>query len=449
MFKNAARLRTLDRLVDKQINHLFGSRAMRRQKQDTTHSAEARVISYGLDVHKKNISVTVVDGSKKPQTHHVHAEEILNFFVRQQREYAGCELRAVYEAGFSGFSLQRKLTALGICTIVINPADIPLTDKQRTQKNDRADSIRLAKALHMGMLTGIWIPDEQTEGDRQFVRHRLHLLKDLSQYRHRIKGFLHRHGVAIPKCYDTSTWSGKFRLWLGEQQFATPLTTLTFTSMLSEYDHRLAMYKHHLQAINTLASTPRYASAVNLLRSIPGIGRLTAITILTEIGSISRFRTVDRFASYIGLVPMQYQSGSTDRDMPIQRRAQQHLRRMLIQCGWIGARIDQRMRSLFERKKAHKPSTKAVIVVARHQLNYVYAVLKQQRPYQAIVAASIESSDTTPPSSTGIHEASPSQKTTATASAATTDARMDGSSQTTAKARQPVATRRTANATQT
>lgn len=367
---------------------------MRRQKQVTTNGAEARVISYGLDVHKDRISVTVIDGISKPRRCHVNAQEILRYFTGQQREHAGCKLQVVYEAGFSGFSLQRKLTAMGVYTIVVNPADVPLTDKQRTQKNDRADSQRLASALHMGLLRAIWIPDEQTEGDRQFVRHRLHLSEDLRQYKHRIKGFLHRNGIAIPKEYDMSKWTKKFRIWLGEQVFDTPTMADAFASMLREYDHRDSVYRDYLRQITAMANTQRYAENMKLLQSTPGIGRLTAITILTEIGPIDRFATADRLASYIGLVPMQHQSGSTDREMPIQRRAQSNLRRMLVQCAWRGLIASEQLRAIYDRKRASKPAAKAIIVVARHQLNYAYAVLKQRRAFTAKVAASNDPSET-------------------------------------------------------
>lgn len=355
---------------------------MRAISQASEPQLSNALISLGLDVHKKFVSVTVYRDNCRQSKAHVQTSELEAYIMGLQRKYGQYEIQAAYEAGFCGFSLQRQMEQLSVSTMVVNPADIPTTDKERTTKNDRTDSDKIARALSVGALRGIWIPDEELEGDRELVRFRFKLLANLKSAKSGIKMRLFKHGIEIPEELDTPTWSKKFRAWLDEQKFPSASSQLVFAEMLTELDHCKDRYTNHLKRLNTLAETPRYAQNMELLTSIPGIGRLTALSLLTEIGPIERFGTADQLASYVGLVPMQHQSGGSNRDMPIQRRAQSELRAMLIQCAWSAVRTKSHFAALYERKKLNKPIQKAIVFIARRQLNTVYAILKSQQPYR-------------------------------------------------------------------
>lgn len=354
---------------------------MRSISQASEPQLSNALISLGLDVHKKFISVTVYRDNCRQSKAHVQTSELEAYILGLQRKYGQYEIQAAYEAGFCGFSLQRQMEQLSVSTMVVNPADIPTTDKERTTKNDRTDSDKIARALSVGALRGIWIPDEELEGDRELVRLRFKLLAELKSIKSTIKGRLLKHGIVIPEELDTPTWSKKFRAWLDQQKFPSTSSQVAFAELLAELDHRKNRYSHHLRRLNELAASPRYAQNMELLTGIPGIGRLTALSLLTEIGPIERFGTADQLASYVGLVPMQHQSGGSNREMPIQRRAQSVLRSMLIQCAWSAIRTKSHFATLYERKKQTKPSSKAIIFVARRLVNTSYAILKSQQPY--------------------------------------------------------------------
>ncbi|MBI2793825.1 MAG: IS110 family transposase [Ignavibacteria bacterium] len=333
-------------------------------------------------VHKRFISVTIYNKHSYHSKAHVPTAELAAYIQGLQQKHADCTILAAYEAGFCGVSLHRHLQELRVPTVVVNPADIPITDKQRTTKNDRSDSARIAQALSADALRGIWIPNEEVEGDRELVRYRLKMLRELGAIKNALKMRLLKHGIVLPKQYDNSSWSSGFRQWLREQRLPTPSSQRAFELFLDEYDHRKQRYADHLVVLSELAATPRYAYKMVLLTSIPGIGRLTALSLLTELGPVERFSSADQLASYVGLVPMQHQSGSSDRAMPMQRRAQTELRSMLIQCAWTAIRCEQHFTDLYERKRANKPGQKAIVTVARRLLNTVHAVLKNQIQYQ-------------------------------------------------------------------
>lgn len=349
------------------------------EQRQPTH--DVPTLYLGLDVHKLFISVTVFSEFSYQSKAHVQIEDFDAYVSGVQQKYPGCQLVAAYEAGFCGFELQRRLTARQVKTLVVNAADIPTSDKERTTKNDRADSVKIAKALSTGSLRGIWIPDQELEGDRELVRDRLKIRRELNAAKSALKMRLHKHGILIPERFDNASWSAAFRQWLEEQQLQTPSAQRAYSLLLAEYDHRKERGQRHLAILKELAATPRYAHRMELLTSVPGIGPLTALSLLTEIGPINRFPSADHLASYVGLVPMQHQSGSSNRQMPMQRRAQMDLRSMLIQCAWSSIRGDTHFADLYARKRATKPGQKAVVTVARRLLNTVYAILTTQKPY--------------------------------------------------------------------
>jgi transposase len=107
-----------------------------------------------------------------------------------KKNYPDAEYRSVYEAGFSGFEAHRALCSLGIYNIVINPADVPTTGRDREYKNDSADCKKLAMALESGMLEPVYIPSREQLGLRNLVRRENQVVKDIVRVKNRIKGHL-------------------------------------------------------------------------------------------------------------------------------------------------------------------------------------------------------------------------------------------------------------------
>jgi transposase len=128
--------------------------------------------------------------------------------------YPNAKYIAAYEAGKFGFWIQRQLTSLGVECLVVNPADIPKSQKDSLQKTDARDARNIGLRLQSGVLRGIHIPEEDQEADRAFFRHRKKILKDLNRCKNRIKGLLAYIGETIPEPYDNASWSYNFINWL-------------------------------------------------------------------------------------------------------------------------------------------------------------------------------------------------------------------------------------------
>lgn len=332
----------------------------------------------GIDVHKKSWNVHIVSDHISLGRLHMKPPSMEKLLTYLQTRHPDAHYRFAYEAGFSGFGLQRSLTAHGYDCMIVHPADIPSTDKDRTTKSDAVDSRRIAEALRVEALRGIWIPTEQEEGDRLMVRYRSTLVAELQRIKTRIKHRLHFHGIEIPPAMDNGSWTKRFREWLGSVRPADTSAQIAWQALLEDYDQSASRLQQHGQRVRSLAHEQRHVGRVRLLAGQPGIGMTTAIVLLTEIGPIERFGSADALASFSGLVPAERSSSERVTKLGLQRRRNAALRHILIEAAWVAIRHDAHLREVYARHVRTKPSQKAIVVVARKLLNRVYHVLKQE-----------------------------------------------------------------------
>jgi transposase len=116
----------------------------------------------GIDVHKAKWVVSIATEAFFYKTISVEpkAETLLAYL---EHHFKGCPIHCVYEAGFSGFGLQRALQQENINCMVVNASDVAITQKDAVQKSDRSDSRNLCLQLRSGTLKGIYVPSQQQE----------------------------------------------------------------------------------------------------------------------------------------------------------------------------------------------------------------------------------------------------------------------------------------------
>jgi transposase len=171
-------------------------------------------IFVGLDTHLKNWRVSIMVGETpfKTFTQDPRAELLKNYLTKN---FPNANYYSAYEASFSGFKTHRDLLSLGIKNIVVNPADIPTTDKERKQKEDSRDSRKIAKQLSIQDLKAIYVPEVEIEGDRSLIRYRKTLTKEIARTKHRVKSQLYFFGIEIPAQFSGKKyWSKRFTSWL-------------------------------------------------------------------------------------------------------------------------------------------------------------------------------------------------------------------------------------------
>jgi transposase len=341
----------------------------------------------GIDYHKKSWKVTILSETYEHKTMSMNPDaDLLVDYLR--RNFPGGTYHAVYEAGFSGFGTCRKLNQLGVNCMVINPADVPTSQKEKLQKTDKADSRKLARSLRSQEFRAIHIPDQKLEADRALVRQRFRVMKDLSRTKNRIKSLLFQFGIDIPDRFTSAQsrhWSKVFLRWLAElsiQQSSVRKTLDNYTLIGKVQRENLLMLNKH---IRELSQTDDYKENYELLLGIPGIGLTTAMVILTQLGDILRFPRLDELCDYIGLVPSMYGSGDKLQTGKMVHRGRKELKIMLIEASWDAVQNDPAMMAKFHELIKRMPKNKAIIRISRKLLNRIRRVLITREKYELSV----------------------------------------------------------------
>lgn len=336
----------------------------------------------GFDVHKKNWKVTVLLDNLFHKTFSQDPKpELLYGYLR--KNFPGAQYHTAYEAGFCGFWIHNQLTSYGVNSMVVNPADIPTTVKEIIQKEDARDSLKIAKALRAQILQPIYIPKVSTCDDRALVRTRTTLTKDLARNKNRVKAFLNFQGIEIPEIYKSGSksWAKNFISWLR----SLPLQTNNGIENLNIYIEECINLKNAklkvTRKIREISKTETYSKNAALLETVPGVGLITAMEILTEIEAISRFKNFDHFVSYVGIIPSTNSSGEKDRVGEITCRGHQILRSAIVESAWIAIRVDVALTQKYLELTSRMNGQKAIVRIAKKLLSRIYYVLKNEKPY--------------------------------------------------------------------
>lgn len=343
-------------------------------------------IFVGLDTHLKNWRVSIIVGESPYKTFSQDPRpEILRNYLT--KNFPNAKYYSAYEASFSGFQIHRDLINLGIKNIVVNPADIPTTDKERKQKEDSRDSRKIAKQLSQKDLTAIYIPEIEIEGDRNFIRYRKTLTKEIARTKHRIKSQLYYFGIEIPAQFSGKKyWSKRFTSWLQETELPTESAKMALTGHLEMAELLRKKQYSTNKEIRKLSKKEIYKQNYDLLISVSGIGCLTAMIILTEIGDITRFKNLDNLCSFIGLVPMTHSTGENEKTGDITVRRNRILRTAIVESSWIAIRNDPALMLAYQKLIKRMEPQKAIIRIAKKLVNRILYVLKNKKVYvQAVI----------------------------------------------------------------
>lgn len=333
----------------------------------------------GIDIHKKSWKVhfctDLFDGATK--TFVPDAEAFKNYV---NKHFPGYQITCAYEAGCCGYSAARAFRLYGWEVLVVNPADIPRPGKQRLVRTDKIDSINIAKQLKNEALHSIRIPDVQQEQLRSLFRRRFDLVKDFRKIKSRLKSFLLYNGIPVPEAFDNPNWSHAFINWMIDLQWEHITAQHTVDSMIFYYrfvDEQIRDASTKIRAY----CRKHHKTDYYLMRSIPGIGPLTAAAFICEAGDMTRFNSFKQFASYIGMVPGLHQSGDSLKTIGITPRGNRILRSYIIEAAWVACRKDPVMQEYY-RKHIGKNPKSIIVKVARKLLSRLLAVIKTQIPYE-------------------------------------------------------------------
>jgi transposase len=337
-------------------------------------------IYIGIDVHKKSWSICILTDHFEHKTFSQPPDVgvLVNYL---KRNFPGATYHAVYEAGYCGFWIHDRLKEQGVDCIVVNPADVPTKDKERAHKADRVDCRKLARSLRNRELEGIYIPSRTKVEDRTLLRTRRSMVKKQTRCKNQIKSMLAFYGIHIPEDLAQSHWSKRFINWIDEIRMERASGNFALKVHLDELNHIRRIVADLNRSVRALARTDEYRANVRLLKTVPGISILTAMTLLAELYTINRFPSLDKLASYVGLIPNTDSSGEKDDTTGITDRRNPSLRVMMIESSWVAVRKDPALVMAFDRLCKNMTKTKAIVQIARKLLNRIRYVLKNQKEY--------------------------------------------------------------------
>lgn len=329
----------------------------------------------GLDVHAETIAIAVADVGEEPRFVGIipNRPDAMARLIRKLG--GGGELRACYEAGPCGYGLYWQLTALGVTCDVVAPTLIPVRSGDRV-KTDRRDALKLARGLRSGDLTAVWVPDAAHEALRDLMRARLAAKRDQLRHRHRLSKFLLRHGRRPPG--GTKAWTVKYLEWVRRDvHFDHGAQEAVLLDYLGEVDRVAERIVRLERAIDEAISVAPEAmrDEIAALQALRGIAKISAATIVTELGQISRFERAAQLMGYSGMVSREHSSGEKLRRGAITKTGNAHLRRIVIEAAWAYRHRPAKGDTLRRRQEGLSEEVKAIAWKAQHRLHDRYRAL--------------------------------------------------------------------------
>ncbi len=346
----------------------------------------------GLDVHAETIAVAVVepDGEMRFLGTIPNRPEAVRRLVK--RLGSTTQLKACYEAGPTGYVLYWQMIELGVQCAVVAPTLVPQKPGDRV-KTDRRDAEKLAVLYRGGHLTPVWVPDQAHEALRDLVRAREAAKSDQLRARHRLQKFLLRHGRRPPQ--GIKAWTQKHLDWVRrEVHFEAPAQEAVLVDHLAEVEHARERVRRLEGAIDTAveAAPACLRGVIEALQGLRGIAKVSAATIVSEVGLLSRFRKPRQLMGYSGGVPREDSSGERVRRGSITKTGNAHLRRIVGEAAWSYRHRPTVRGELLKRQAGLSEEVKAISWKAQHRLYSRYRRLigKGKAKQQVITAVARE-----------------------------------------------------------
>lgn len=328
----------------------------------------------GLDVHAETIAVAVAEIGGEVRSLGVipnRPESVRRLIGKLGNRES---LRVCYEAGPTGYVLYWQLTELGVQCAVVAPTLVPVKSGDRV-KTDRRDAEKLARCYRAGDLTAVWVPDAAHEALRDLVRARLAAKRDQLRARHRLGKFLLRQGRRAPE--GTTAWTGKYLAWVKQQRFEHAAQQETLLDYLHEVEHaaeRIVRLERSIDVAVQSMPAPQQAVIAGL-QCLRGVAKVSAVTLVSELGQFSRFGAARQLMGYAGMVSREHSSGQSVRRGSISKAGNAHLRRIVTEAAWSYRHHPALGSALKARQAGANETVKAIAWRAQHRLHGRYRTL--------------------------------------------------------------------------
>lgn len=256
---------------------------------------------------------------------------------------------------------------------VANAGKIALIANTRV-KTDKHDVMKLARLCAASLIPQVWVPPQPVRELRMLMSHRRRLVKVSTLVKNRMQSLLHRHHIVPP---EGEAFSQAHREWWAKLEVSTTerLHVKHDLATLQQVEAQLAEVEAEL---NRLSTAKPWASQMPYLVQLPGLGLITALTVLAAIGDITRFESAKKLVGYAGLGASVHDSGQTHRTGRITKTGRRDLRHVLVEAAWAAVEHHPYWKAEFARLTRRMDENKAVVAVARRLLVAIWHVLTER-----------------------------------------------------------------------
>lgn len=364
---------------------------------------KSNILFVGMDVHKESIEIALAeDGNDGEVRRYGKIGGTFDAVSKALRKLVsqGKTLHFCYEAGPCGYELYRYLSGEGHVCVVVAPSLIPKKPGDKV-KTDKRDAVQLARLFRAGELTAVYVPCREDEAMRDLSRAREDAMLVQKSARQRLKSFLLRHNI---RYQGKANWQEKHLRWLADEvrlpDAAQQVVFQEYVNTVTEAAHRM---ERLVREIHHHVNQWRLYPVVQALMAMRGVQMVVAVTVIAELGDLTRFENPKQLMNYLGLTPSEYSTGERQRRGAITKTGNRHARRILIEAAWAyrfqpkvspqiqqrqetlplpirdiawqaQLRLTKRYRSMIHRGKPHNV---VVVSIARELAGFMWAIAHQ------------------------------------------------------------------------
>ena len=327
----------------------------------------------GLDVHASQTHAAILDmasGELRGVRLRMAPVEVVEFLAALPGP-----VRAVYEAGPTGFGLARVALERGIDVRVVAAGKVPRASGDRV-KTDKRDAERLARLLVAGELRFAFVPSIADEQFRDVIRAIEDCRGDLMRARHRLSKMLLRREIRWAG--PGSAWTQRHMSWLRSLRFEDLCSQATFIDYLSGVEMLVARRAALIAALEQVIPDSGHAPTIAALRCFRGIDTLSAAGLCAEVGDFKRFRP-KQLSGFLGIVPTEHTSDRKRRQGSITKAGSVHARRLLVEAAHHYRHQPAIGDGLARRQHGQDPRVIEIAWRAQRRLHQRWTVLAGQR----------------------------------------------------------------------
>ena len=314
----------------------------------------------GLDIHTKHITICVLNDNGRVHERCTvrQVDQLMRFLEKLPDRFRVC-----YEASTGYGRFFELLTTVAERVVVAHPGLLKIIFRSK-QKNDRRDALKLAQLLYVDQVPAVHVPSGDVRVWRELITFRRRLVEKRTRAKNGIRGLLRSLGIAAVA--RAGLWTRKGLAWLRELEFVNPMHALKRDVLLDEIENLSDQIRRVEKELGRFAEN---SAAVQILRSIPGVGIRTAEAVAAFVDDPHRFSNSKQIGAYFGLVPSQDQSGSMNRLGHITREGSSTVRHVLTEAVWQAVRRSPTVKAYLERvQRGDKARRKIAIVATAHYL---------------------------------------------------------------------------------